>query len=115
MLKRLKNIENKNEQQLDLIGRINNGETKSIKFRGKLDEKIKKLRERVNKEDNGNKNKNPSLVKIMQIDDYDFKDYGKLVDFGNNLYNNKLSLDKAKNEQDRSLKLINSLKKVLAK
>ena len=75
MLKRLKNIENKNEQQLDLIGRINNGETKSIKFRGELDEKIKKLRERVNKEDNGNKNKKPSLAKIMRIDDYDFKDY----------------------------------------
>ena len=38
-----------------------------------------------------------------------------MVDFGSNLYNNKLSLDKAKNEQDRSLKLINSLKKSLGK
>ena len=38
-----------------------------------------------------------------------------MVYFGSNLYNNKLSLDKAKNEQDRSLKLINSLKKSLGK
>ena len=126
MLKRFKNIEGKNEQQLDfirdqgdkqldLIGKINNNKTKSIKFRGKLVEKIERLRKRVNEEDKENKSKKHSLVKLMRNDEYDLKKYGKLADFGNNLCNDKLSLDEGKNEQDKHLDLIYSLEKSVEK
>ena len=56
-----------------------------------------------------------SLVKIMPNDKYDFKKYGGLVDFGNKLYNNKLSLDKPKNVQDEFLDLTYDLEKKVDK
>ena len=51
----------------------------------------------------------------MRNDEYDFKEYGKLVDFGNKLYNKKLSLAEAKNEQDKLLDSIHSLEKSVDK
>ena len=65
MLKRLKNIEGKNEQQLDLIrdqgdrqldliGKINADKTKAIEFYKGLDKKLSDLAKRAKKEDKEN-------------------------------------------------------------
>ena len=72
-------------------------------------ERMSELRERVNREDKENKSKKVSLSTIMRDERYDFKEYGKLVHFGNNLFNHKLSLEEAINEQNVFLGLINQL------
>ena len=43
----------------------------------------------------------------MRNEGYNFEEYGKLADFGNNLFNRKLSLVKVINEQKMLLALIN--------
>ena len=47
----------------------------------------------------------------MRNKEYNSAEYGKLADFGNNLFNRKLSLEKAINEQKMFLALINQLEK----
>ena len=51
----------------------------------------------------------------MRNDDYDFKKYGELANFGNKLYNRKLSLKKSENKQNELLNLIYELEESITK
>ena len=120
LLKRLKNIEGKNEQQLDfirdqgeeqldLIGKINTDKTKSVEFYGKTNKKLVDLVKRVNKETKENKNKS-FLCTNANGTQYDFNKYRNLNQLGSEIYSGELSLEKAKGEQHEMLALINKLK-----
>ena len=109
LLKRLKNIEGKTEQQLDLIrdqeenqldliGKIDTDKTKRIGFYDKENKKAVELVNKINKVIRENKNK-----KFVCTDSngaqYDFNQYRDVNQFGNELYNEELSIDDAINEQ----------------
>ena len=120
MLKRLKNIEVKCEQQLDLIrsqkekqldliGKINAGKTKSIRFYDGTNKKLVDLAKRVRKETKENKNKS-FVCTSSHGTQYDFNQYINLNQFGSEIYSGELSLKEAKDKQHEMSILINKLK-----
>ena len=124
-MKRLKDIESKNEQQLDLIkdqggkplnliSKINKNKTKAIKFYGEPDEKFKDIVERVNKEKKENEENDDKEFSFTETTaggkKYDFRKYSRLTKFENKLFKNKISLNEAKDQQNEMLSLIDELK-----
>ena len=119
LLKRLKNIEDKTDNQLlairdqedtqlDLIDEINAGRTKSIGFQN---ERLKNLEKEIrNKEKEIRKNKSRkkreekdrAIFNYRATDDtpFCFSDDKKLLNFAEDLYKQDLSLDEAKEEQE---------------
>ena len=67
LLKRFKNIESKNEQQLDLIGKINLGNTKSIGFENERLKELKKLKDKIEAEEKDNKEKKYVLQEQIRL------------------------------------------------
>ena len=51
----------------------------------------------------------------MHYEKHNFEEYGKLIDFRNNLFNRRLSLEEAINEQNTLLGLINQSEKNVTK
>ena len=123
LLKRLKNIEGKNEQQLDLIkdqgdrqldliGKINLDGTKSIRLR---DERLKNLKKEITE-------KEKNIVKKSRSEDkekgkqaifsytgtdnthFDFNNYVHLMRFAEEVYSEELSSDEARKEAKEMLK-----------
>ena len=123
LLKRLKNIEGKNEQQLDLIkdqgdrqldliGKINLDGTKSIRLR---DERLKNLKKEITE-------KEKNIVKKSRSEDkekgkqaifsytgtdnthFDFNNYVHLMRFAGEVYSEELSSDEARKEAKEMLK-----------
>ena len=88
-------------------------------FIGYLSERMRKLSERVNREDNENKtkvkDKGFALAAVIRDGEYNFEEYANLADFGNNFFNRKLLLEEAINEQNLLLSLINQLELSLTK
>ena len=121
LLKRLKNTEGRNEQQLDLIrdqedrqldaiGRINTSKIKSIGFYDKKSEEAQALVNKINKVIEKFKGKNFVYVrsdsKIDNFTDYkDLNELGKEIHFGN------ISVNEVKKQQKRLLEKMHSLKK----
>ena len=119
-MKRLKNIEGKNEQQLglignqeerqlDLIGEINTDKTKSTGFYDRKNTDVIALANKINKTIEKIDSKKFVFVP-SKGDPYDFNKYIHLNQFGNNIYSGKTLLNKAKNEQYEMLDLTNKLK-----
>ena len=128
MLKRLKDIEGKNEQQLDLIkdqgdrqlnliGKINAERIKLIEFYDKTKIKAKNVADKINK----------VIKKILNIKDRDddkprlayycsdktadhFDRYIDLNEFGKKTQNGLISLNEAKKQQAKMLSKIDKLK-----
>ena len=130
LLKRLKNIEGKTEQQLDLIrdqgnkqldliGRINANKTKGIEFQN---ERLKMLENEIKKKESDIKNKSKSndgkekkqVVFVYAITNnvtYHFSKYTHLMNFAEGVYKKELSLNEAKDEQKEMLKKFEDLEK----
>ena len=117
LLKRLKNIEGKNEQQLqairdqeekqlDLIGRIN---TEKNGIYDKGNKEAVKVVNKSNKVSRENRNKN-FVCAHSNGTQYDFNQYRDLNQYENDIYNGELSINDAKNEQNNVAILINELK-----
>ena len=109
MLKRLKNIEGKNEQQLDfirdqgdkqldLIGGINTSKTKTIEFGNERNKELEKLRNRIREEEIKIESDDKKFVYTTtdRKNTYNFTKYTYLMNFAKNMYEEKLSLDEAK-------------------
>ena len=122
LLKRLKNIEGKNEQQLELIK--NQGEkqlnlinkkklekeSKQLEIQSYLNPEAKRLMDEINKEIKHNEDKNFLFIHTN----------GKKINFyklanlnlcGNKIFNGKTSIEDALEEQAKMEKLLMSLKK----
>ena len=123
LLKRLKNIDDKTDNQLDLIkdegnkrldliDKINRNEIKPIEFYEGSIKELSELSRRVKEEDEENIHKD-FYYKITSGDTYNFNKYLGLGYFGRDLFSGIISLGKAKNEQDGLLKSINKLEKML--
>ena len=132
LLKSLKKIENKTDnqlraiedqqdRQLDLIDEINAGRTISIGFQN---ERLKNLeKDTTNKEKEIRKNKkikkkedkDKAIFSYTATDGkpFDFSDDTKLLNFAEDLYRQDLSFDEAKEEQKNMLEKINELKKII--
>ena len=122
LLKRLKNIEDKNEQQLDLIrdqgdkqldrtGRINVSNTKAIDFYDGPNKILKNLVDRAREETNENENRDKIFSVTISDKTFDFNRYTNLTNFGSKIFTKTLSLDKARDEQKEILGMINELEK----
>ena len=107
LLKRLKDIEDKtgnqlnlirdqDGRQLDLTGKINAEKTGSIKFENGKSEKLRELIKKIKKETKENKGK--KFVHTTYDKTYNFSKYTDLKLFGNEIYEGELSLDEAKKE-----------------
>ena len=101
VLKRLKNIEGKNEQQLEAIreegGRYSTEGTKRIGFYDKENKKVADLVGRINKIVQENRNKN-FVCTHSDATQYDFNQYRDLNQFGSEIYNGRLTIKDAENE-----------------
>ena len=108
-MKRIKYIEGKNEQQLDLIrdqgekqldliGKINTDKAKKIGFYDKNKQAVA-LVYKINKIIRENKNKKFVCTNSNGTTNYDFNRYRDLNQFGSEIYNKEITLDEAKNEQ----------------
>ena len=108
LLKRLKNTESKNEQQLDLIrdqgekqldliGKINTDKIEKIGFYDKQNNQAVGLVNKVNKSVRENKI-NKFVCTHSNGTQYDFNQYRDLNQFGSEIYKKEISLDEAKNE-----------------
>ena len=109
LLKRLKNIEGKNEQQLDLsrdqgekqfdlIGKINIGNPTRIGYYDGKNKTAVDFVNEINKKIRTNKNKNFVFISTNGTQ-YDFNQYRDLNQFGNDIYSDEISLDEARDEQ----------------
>ena len=99
LLKRLKNIEDKTDnqlnlirdqegRQLDLIGKINAEKTGSIKFENEKSEELRELIKKIKKETKENKGK--KNVHSAYNKTYNFSKYTDLKLFGNEIYEGEL-------------------------
>ena len=125
LLKRLKNIEGKNEQQLDLtrdqgdrqldlIGRTNTNRTKSIGSQNerlnRLEFEIREKEEKI-KELKKDKKQTPFVYTTTDYTTYDFSRYTHLLNFAEDVYKKFLLFDEAKDEQKHMPKEIKELEK----
>ena len=128
LLKRLKNIEGKTEQQLDLIrdqgdrqldliGKISADKIKPIEFFDKKNTETKEVAEKINKaikkikRIKNKKDDNPKFTYYSSDRSADYIDiYTDLNGFGEDIYNGLISLDEAKRQQIKILSKINKLK-----
>ena len=120
--KRLKNIEGKNEQQMDLIedqgekqlNLINksNLENRSEKLQIEdvLNEKARKISNKINKEIRDNENKK-FLCTHSNGKEYNFYNFANLNRFGSKIFNGEILIEDALEEQARMKNLLMSLKK----
>ena len=124
LLKRLKNIEDKTDnqldlirdpgdKQLDLISEANTDRTKSIGFKGielaELGSKIKTIEKEIRKNKRSNdKEKDKAVFPYTATDNtsFNFNDYTKLLSFVEGVYIKDLSFDETKKEQEEILKKI---------
>ena len=98
LLKRLKNIESKNEQQLDFIGKISAENTKP--FYERQNNILMNLSKRVVEEDEENEDKELNFKEaITDGKTYNFNRYNRLSKFASGLYKNRLSFSEVKDEQ----------------
>ena len=118
LLKRLKNIEDKTEnqldlirdqgdRQLDLIGKSYTQKTDNITFENEDNEKLRDLAKYIKSKTKEIVNKN--FVHSTYNKTYNFNKKTHLGDFANRLYDKELSFDKAKKEQKDVLKKIDEL------
>ena len=129
MLKRLKSIEDKTDNQLDLIkdqgdrqlDRINSNLV-TIKSVGFQDERLKDLKKEIDDKEkliikagkSKNKEERKKAAFVYTATDgtpFDFSDYKHLIRFAEEVYNKELSFNEAKDEQKEMLKKIKELKK----
>ena len=125
LLKRLKNIEDKTDNQLDLIGDQGDrqldlisdsyaGRTKSIGFNNeelaKLEKEIKDKEKEIrrNKRSKGKKDNDKAIFNYRATDDtpFYFSNDTKLLNFAEDFYQQDLSFDEVKEEQKEMLKKI---------
>ena len=130
LLKILKNIEDKTDnqikaieyqgdRQLDLIDEINTSRKRSVAFNNKvllqLEKKIKDKGKEIrnNKRSKKIEDKNKAIFNYTVIDgkEFDFTDNIKLLNFAEDLYKEILTFDEAREEQKEMLKKINDLKR----
>ena len=123
LLKRLKNIEGKNEQQLELIKnqgekRLNlmnknslEKESKQLEIQSYLDPKATRLMNNINKEINDNEDK-IFLCTHSNGKEFNFYKFANLSLFGNKVFNGKTSIKDALKEQVKMEKIINEFKKI---
>ena len=123
LLKRIKNledkadnqllaIENQDNIQLDLIDEINNGRRRSIGFQNdglrNLEKEIKKRESeiRIPKTNKKKEDKDEPIFSYTATDGktFDFNDDVKLLNFVEDLYRKGLSFDEAKEDQEEVLK-----------
>ena len=120
LLKRLKNIESKNEnqlglikdqneKQLDLIGKTNTDRTKRIGYYNVKKKTAVDLVNKIRKAIRENRNKN-FVCTHSNGTQYDFNQYIDLNQFGNEIFSDEISIEDARNEQDNMKILINKLK-----
>ena len=121
-MKRLKNIEGKNEQQLEaiinqgekqinLINKINlEKESKQLEMQSYLDPEAKRLMDEINKEIKDNEDKH-CLCPHSNWEEFNFYKFANLNLFGNKIFNGKTSIEHALEEQAKMEKLLKSLKK----
>ena len=124
LLKRLKIIEGKNEQQLglvgkqgdrqlDLIGGIDTGK-KVVDFYKGRNKKILDLVKGAKREDKENRT-NAFYCRDTSGYVYEFNKYLSLTNFRRELFNGEISLDEAKNQQNEMSKSIKELKNVVTR
>ena len=122
LFKRLKNIEDKTDnqldlirdqenRQLDLISKINTEKTGSIKFENEKSKELRELTKRIKKETKVNKNK--KIVHSAYNKTYNFNKYTDLRLSGNEIYEKELSLDEAQKGQKEMLEEIEELEKII--
>ena len=122
MLRRLKNIEDKTHNELDLIrdqgvrqldriNRTNVNNTKAINFYDGPNKKLRNLLTRFKKETDDNAKKDKIFTVTISGDDFNFGSYTNLMNFGSNLFTKNLSLNEAESEQKHIFKMINDLGK----
>ena len=121
-MKRLKNIEGKNEQQLELIKnqrekQLNlihksnlERETKQLEIQSYLNPEAKRLKGEINKEMKDKEDKNV-LCTHSNGKEYNFYKFATLNLFGNKIFDGKTSIEDALEEQAKMEKLLMSLKK----
>ena len=121
-MKRLKNIEGRNEQQLELVKNqgekqlnlINKSnlerESKQLEIQSYIDPEAKRLKYEINKEIKDNEDKNFSRTH-SNGKEYNFYKFANLNLFGNKIFNGKISIEDALEEQAKMEKLLMSLKK----
>ena len=104
LLKRLKNIEDKNEKQLD----TNSKSLKSISYYNQISTEAKELFEKIKKEIN---NINPENFACVKTDGTIFiNTFKNSLDLASNIYRNKNLLKNAENEQNEIKILLNKLR-----
>ena len=115
-MKKLKNIESKNEQkldlirdqnkkQLDLIGKINTYKTKRIGYYDAKNKTGVDLLNKINKEITENENKNFVCTNTNGTQ-YDFNQYRDLNQFGNEIYSHEISLDEAMRDEQYNMSIL---------
>ena len=105
LFKRLKNIEDKNEKQLD----TNSKSLKSISYFSQLSTKAKELFEKIKKEKN---DIDPEKFVCVKTDGtiFNFNKFKISLDLASNIYRSKKLLKDAENEQSE-IKTLNKLRK----
>ena len=121
-MKRLKNIEGKNEHQLELIKNqgekqlnlINESnlerEPKQLEIQSYLDPEAKRLIDEINKEIKDNEGKH-FWCTHSNGKEFNFYKFANLNLFGNKIFNGNTSIEDALEEQAKMEKLLMSLKK----
>ena len=106
LFKRLKNIEVKNEKQLD----TNSKSLKSISYFSQLSTKAKELFEKIKKEKN---DIDPEKFVCVKTDGtiFDFNKFKISLDLASNIYKNKSLLKDAENKQ-HEINIIKQTKKL---
>ena len=122
-MKRLKNIEDKNEQQLEAIKDEGEKQLDAIikdysakKKLGIFDDKNQKAIELISKiNEIRNVNKKVDYKKLLWAHSngriYNFNGFTKIEDLENEIYRGHISIKQAKNEQNKMEKLISDLSK----
>ena len=123
MLKRLKNIEDKTDNQLDLIrdqgdkqleriDRMIWDKKEVVDFYSGLNKKIKDLEARAKSESAENLEDNEKVFYVkIPGEPFNINRYTNLSYFGNKLFTGKISLREAKDEQRKIIKANRSLRK----
>ena len=110
MLKRLKNIEDKIDNQLDLTRDQGNkplglmksiGSCSNYDFYDGADERIKNVVKTAKEESFDNVIKDKIFPVTISGDDFSVGKYINLSQFGSDLFSDRISLDKAKDDQEK--------------
>ena len=123
-MKRLKNIEGKNEQQLELIKNkgekqlnlVNKNnlekESKQLEIQSYLNPEAKRLMDEINKEIKDNEDKKFVCIH-SKGKEYNFYKFTNLNLSGNKIFNGKTSIKDALEEQAKMKELLMSLKNMI--